>query len=62
MIEKISPEFNIKLLMLIHFEHNGGITSYECEYRKEDVERMLAFHKKMIEHEEFLKSNERIVF
>ena len=62
MIQKINPEFNIKLLMLIHYDHDGGVTTYECDYLKNDVERMLAYHKKQIEHEEFNSSRQKIIF
>lgn len=48
--------------MLIHHDHNGNITNYECEYRKDDVERMLSFYKSQLEHEEFQKSLEKIAF
>jgi ATP-dependent exoDNAse (exonuclease V) beta subunit len=62
MIQKIDPEFNIKLLMLIHYDHDGGMTTYECDYLKSDVERMLGFYKKQIEHDEFKNSREKIIF
>lgn len=62
MIQKMNPEFNIKLLMLIHYDHNGGCTTYECEYLKNDVERMLLFYKKQLEHEEFNRKREKINF
>lgn len=62
MIQKLNPEFNIKMLMLIHYDHDGGCTTYECEYLKDDVERMLAYYKKQNEHEEFKKSREKITF
>lgn len=62
MIQKSNPEFNIKMLMLIHYDHDGGCTTYECEYLKDDVERMLAYYKKQNEHEEFRKSREKISF
>ena len=62
MIEKLDPRFNIKLLMLIHYDHDGGVAEYECEYLKDDVERMLAYHKKQIKHENFKKSRQKIVF
>lgn len=62
MIQKIDPRFNIKLLQLIHFDHDGNLTEYECEYRKQDVERMLVHYKKEIEYEEFKKSREKINF
>ena len=62
MIQKINPLFNIKLLMLIHFDHNNNITNYECNYLKEDVERMLTFYKNKVAHQEFTKSIEKINF
>jgi transcriptional regulator with AAA-type ATPase domain len=62
MIQKIDPRFNIKLLQLIHYDHDGNVTEYNCEYLKNDVERMLAFYKKELEHEEFKKTRQKIVF
>ena len=48
--------------MLIHYDHDGNTTQYECEYLKNDVERMLAFYKKELEHQAFKKEREKIVF
>ena len=62
MIQKINPEFNIKALTLIHLDHDGGTSFHECEYLKNDVERMLAYYKKQIEHEEFKRKHEKIIF
>lgn len=62
MIQKINPEFNIKLLLLIHYDHDGNMTTHECEYLKKDVEKMLVYHKKQIEHEEFNSRNKKVVF
>ena len=62
MIQKAYPELNIKSLVLIHYDHDGGCTTYECEYLKADVERMLGFYKNQIEHEEFKRSREKINF
>jgi len=62
MLQKLDPRLNIKLLMLIHIDHDNKITEYECEYLKADVERMLAFHKKQVEHDEFKRSREKIIF
>lgn len=62
MIQKINPEFNIKLLMLIHYDHDGNVTTHECEYLKDDVERMLAYYKRQIEHEEFNTRRKKIIF
>lgn len=62
MIEKLDPNFNIKLLMLIHYDHEGGETHYECEYRKDDVLRMLGYYRKQIDHAEFLKVRQKRTF
>ncbi len=62
MIQKVNPEFNIKALILIHYDHNDNCTTYECEYLKQDVERMLGYYKNQIEHDEFKKSREKILF
>lgn len=40
MVNKLNPAFNIKKLMLIHFEHNGKVTPYDVTYYKAEVERM----------------------
>ena len=62
MIQKQDPRFNIKGLLLIHYDHEGGCTTYNCDYLKSDVERMLMYYKKQIEHEEFKKSIAKVVF
>lgn len=62
MIEKLNPEFKIKGLILIHYDHDGNCTTYECNYLKPEVERMLVYHKHQIEYEEFKKAREKIVF
>lgn len=48
MLQKIHPEFIIKDLILNHYDHDGKNTLYHCEYRKEDVEKMLRFYKKQL--------------
>lgn len=62
MIQQLNPEFNIKLLMLIHYDHDGGVSTYECEYLKEDVERMLKYHKQQVSYTEFKRKREKIEF
>ncbi len=62
MIQQLNPNFNIKLLMLIHYDHDGGCSTYECEYLKDDVERMLKWYKKEVSYTEFKKKKEKIVF
>lgn len=46
MLQKLNPEFVIKKLMLIHYDHNGNVTEHELEYLKDDVQRMCSFYKK----------------
>ena len=46
MLQKLNPEFNIRCLKLIHYDHNNKKTEYELEYLKDDVIRMCAWHKK----------------
>lgn len=62
MIKKSHPEVEIKRLIIIHYDHDCNYTLYECDYLKDDVERMLMFYKKELEYEEFKKSREKIVF
>ena len=62
MIQKANPLFNIKMLLLIHIDHDGNVKNYECDYLKADVERMLGYYKTQIKNEEFKKSREKIVF
>lgn len=62
MIQKIDPRFNIKMLLLIHIDHDNVVTDYECEYRKADVERMLMFYRKQLEHEEFMEAVKKLEF
>lgn len=61
MIQQIDPRFNIKLLMLIHHDHDNNVNTYECDYLKEDVERMLKFHKKEMSYKEFKNGIKKIV-
>lgn len=56
-IEKNNPTLHIKGLYLLHHDHNNKKTVYQCEYRKDDVERMLAFYKKETEYQDHKKKN-----
>lgn len=62
MLQKINPEYNIKGLILIHFDHEGNITTYQLDYLKEDVERMLAYYKTMRKQEIAKEKRKRIEF
>lgn len=44
-LQKINPEYNIKGLILVHYDHSGNVTTYQLDYLKSDVERMLAYYK-----------------
>lgn len=46
LLQLINPEFNVKQLMIIHFDHDGNERHYELEYKKKEVELMLKFYKK----------------
>lgn len=48
MLQKLNPDFIIKDLILVHFDHNGNQTIYHCDYLKSEVERMLAYYKKSL--------------
>jgi len=41
MLQKINPEFEIKDLILNHYDHSGKNTLYHCTYLKDDVEKLL---------------------
>ena len=46
MLQKLNPNFVIKKLIINHIDHSNNITEYECEYLKDDVERMIKHYKR----------------
>ena len=48
MLQQINPLYNIKHLKIVHIDHDGQQHEYECEYLKDDVERMLKHYKKQL--------------
>lgn len=62
MLQKLNPDFVIKKLLLIHYDHNGNVTEHEIEYLKEDVERMCKFWKKQCLLEEIREKRKPIEF
>jgi ATP-dependent exoDNAse (exonuclease V) beta subunit len=52
MLQKIHPEFNIKGLIINHYDHDGNNTLYHCEYLKKEVEKMLLHYRKQLIHEQ----------
>lgn len=60
LLQLINPEFNIKTLMIIHYDHDGKETQYSLEYKKQEVEAMLKFYKKQSILEERKESRKPI--
>ena len=53
LIEHNYPNLKVKRLILNHIDHDGNQTLYDCEYLKDDVERLLKHFKKQQKiHEE----------
>lgn len=48
MMKKMNPEFNIKRLFLIYFDHEGNSSLHEVEYLEDSVEAMIKEYKKQI--------------
>ena len=47
MLQRINPNFVVKQLMIIHYDHDNNTNYYELSYLKDDVERMLKYYKKI---------------
>lgn len=46
LLQIINPEFNVKQLMIIHYDHDGNETHHELEYKKKEIQLMLKHYKK----------------
>ncbi len=62
MLQKLNPDFNIKRLCLIHYDHQGNVSEHDVPYLKKDVERMCKDYKKRILLKERADSRKPIVF
>lgn len=62
MVQKLNPDFVIKDLILIHYDHSGNVTQYHLDYLKDEVERMLAFHKKQVIKDKQRAKRQRIEY
>lgn len=62
MIQMIDPEYTIKDLILVHFDHSDNQTIYHMPYLKKEVEAMLKFYKKSIFKQEKLAKLKRIEY
>ena len=45
MVQQLNPEFIIDRLIIVHYDHSDKVTKYDIEYKKDDVIRMLKYHK-----------------
>jgi hypothetical protein len=62
MVQKLNPNFVIKDLILVHFDHNLKQTIYKLPYLKDEVERVLRDYKRQLIHERQQKKYERIEY
>lgn len=62
MLQQVNPAFNIKQLMLIHYDHDGNVTEIPVDYLKDDVIRMCKWHKKQVLDEERKNKRKPIEF
>ena len=62
MLQQLNPNFVIKDLIMIHFDHNDNQTIYHLDYLKDDVEKMLKFYKKELLHQKQLEKYQRIEY
>lgn len=62
MLQKLNPNFIIKDLIIVHYDHNDNQTIYHCEYLKNEVERMLYFYKKELIKQEQRAKRKRIEY
>lgn len=46
LLQQINPKYRIKRLAIIHFDHDGNETEYDCEYLKDEVAKMLLHYRK----------------
>ena len=57
-LQRINPEFEIKLLRLLHIDGNNKETIYDLEYKKAEVEKMLKHFKKTLKVDHYRETGE----
>ena len=57
MVMKNNPKLKLRGLYLLHHDHSDNKTVYKLNYLEKEVERMLSFYKRDIEHKEFKERN-----
>jgi hypothetical protein len=48
MIEEINPDFVIKGLIIIHYDHNDKMTLYNVEYMRKELDKLFTFYKNQL--------------
>ena len=62
MIQQIHPDWKCKDLVLVHFDHDNKMTTYNMDYLKDHVEKMLSFYKKTAILDEHKAKRKRIEY
>lgn len=62
MVKKLNPNFIIKDLVLVHFDHQGNQTIYKLPYLEKEVEKMLRYYKKQVIREKQKEKYKRIEY
>lgn len=62
MLQKVNPEFVIKKLVLIHYDHSGNVSEHELDYLRDDVERMCKSYRKQCALDEIKERRRPIEF
>ena len=62
LLQKINPKFKIKKLAIVHFDHDGNETEYKVKYLKDDIARLLLYHRKKNKIKAELDKDKPIVF
>lgn len=62
MLQRLNPEFNIKRLCIVHYDHDDNVTEYNLDYKKNEVELMLKDYKKTLIKEQQEKKRQRVIY
>lgn len=62
MLQKLNPDFVIKNLKIVHFDHDNKETIYDVPYLKDEVEKMLKYHVKQSRLEKQKHKYDRIEY
>jgi len=62
MIQQVNPNFKIKDLIMVHFDHNNKQTVYHLDYLKDEVEKMLNHYKKQVVRDKQKAKHKRIEY